>query len=201
MFGGSTPAGSAAFAPVTSYDAGSPTGGFYFGGNLTSHRGPTTQPAILKAIRQRLIDTGVLLGSQVFIEVDPLEIEKERPASDFIASIIPGRKVVDQGQLEAGGTEADFRVEVVEIRIYARLNTDITGQRTDWATNTTRGAYAKARSVASKFQIHDLADPSGTILVAQPTRILDIGNPAGQRFGWGFVPVQIEIAYTEEAPS
>lgn len=210
---GSTPVVLQRFSGSTSAAGGFSFGGFgnqvsfFFAatGQTVSYgtdrdRGATTQSAILRAIRARIIDTGVLLQNQVFVEFDPVEAEKTNPAADFIAAIMPSSKVVDQGQLEAGGTDADTRTEVVQIRVYARLSVDRVGQRTEWSSSETRGGYARARRIASKFQVHDLRDGSGTIIVAEPTRVVQIGDPNGQRNGWGFVPVYIEVKYTEAAP-
>ena len=164
------------------------------------HRGPTTQIDIMLAMRQRLVDSGVFSLTNVYIARDPTSARETLPSNDKFCAILASDKDIDQGQLMGGGTDADFRTEVFEIRVYTRMQLDRIGQADIWTTHGTKGCYAVARSVASKFQIHDLFNIAGTCIVGQPTRIMRIGAPVDRKDGLGYVPVYVEVKYTERAP-
>lgn len=164
------------------------------------HRGPTTQIEIMKAMKQRLIDSAVFVEPNIFIASDPMDARETITSHEKFCAILVGDKQQDQGQLAGGGTDADFKTEVFEIRVYTRLQLDRMGQQDIWTTQASKGAYAIARSAANKFQIHDLQDQAGTILVGEPTRILRIGNPIQKGNGIGYVPVSVEVKYTERHP-
>ena len=164
------------------------------------HRGQTTQAEVLRAIKQRLIDTTVFQSHEIYLAVDPLQNAEKTPSNDKMCAVLLPRKDVDQGQLAGGGEEADFRREVLELRVYTRLFTDRFGHKDNWSTQYTKGSYPIARRVASKFQIHDLANGAGTVIVGEPTRIISIGQPVEIANGFGATSVFVEVAFTEREP-
>lgn len=209
--------GGIVFAGSSDYVTYPVTGGTIFGGDVglvtftkrgldytigtERHRGATTQTEIMIAMRDRIVDQDILLEHQVIFADDPSVFEST-PPHDQYCIIMVGRKTVDQGQIAGGGTDADFRVEVFELRCYHRDNLDRTGTRDIWTLESARGAYNLARRIASQFQVHDLTNQSGTVIVGEPTRILSIGNPVtlGRKNGFGYVPVSVEVSYTEREP-
>lgn len=186
--------GGGTVATVTKYSTGDPTPITYTLG--TTHRGPTTQIAILNAIRDHLIDQGLFTTSTCWIGVDPIGTDNA-PNGDQFLIISPGSKVVDQPAAAGSGVEVDMQIETIELQVFHRLALDQLNRRTLWASSRAYGAYLYARNVANAVHVCDLMDRSGTTISAEPIRVLQISPPrmANMLSGWGNVTISLEVRY------
>lgn len=205
---------SSGVAPPNSYEEAATSGGVWVGGysgaivgslsgtdfviGSTSFRGPTNQIEIMHALRNRLVNAGVFADNQAYVAIEGQF--NETPPHDQYAVIMPGRKTVQQPAFTGAGLYGDLQTEVFEVRIYHRHFLDQRNKATLWTVDRGHGAYKYARLAAAKMHGHDLADNSGTVLVAEPIRIQTIGEPRAERqgAGYGYIPIFVEVTYTSD---
>lgn len=160
------------------------------------HRGPTTRRAVMQAVRRTLVATGQFTSDQVFIKRRREELDLSPPAEPYLTLAL-GRNRVEQPDFTGGGLYADTRIEVIEVRVYHRLEYDQVQRATEWELDASTGAQRWVLLVSNALHGEEAFDDAGTCLSGQPMRIIDIGDlqPAAQS-GWGFVPIFVEILYT-----
>lgn len=163
------------------------------------HRGPTNQRAILIALRNHIVTSGLVYDHQASISTEPIE-DTFAPTGEPYIVVAPGNKDVDQGFFAGGGRESDLQTEAIEVRLYQRSALDRMQEQTIWTTHPTRGGYPIARNLAVELHELDLVDGAGTLIVAEPIRILTTSLPRKVRSntGWGYISTIVAVSFTSD---
>ena len=160
------------------------------------HRGPTTRRNVIEAIRRTLIATGQWTEDQVLIPRRRDEQDLSPPSEPFLALFL-GTNQVQQPDFSGGGLFSDTRIEVLEVRVYNRLEYDQMQRATSWELDASTGTQRWVLLVSNALHGEEAFDGAGVCTTGQPMRILDIRDqqPSRQQ-GWGYVPIFVEVLYT-----
>lgn len=167
-------------------------------GRQRSNRGPVTQREMLNAVKREAL---LAINERYFyIATDPTKINPNPPAETFVVLTLFGG-LQDQQELTGGGRTSDVTVDQLEFRVYSRLSVDQHRRQTDWTLDVQRGSSERARTLRNSLHMIDVMDESGFLMLAQPLRALglgqpQLGTPAKEVPGWGYIPVRFEAVYT-----
>jgi hypothetical protein len=160
---------------------------------------PTRLQTIVRAVKQKIADDGIIDPSLCFLSMQSDEETVARSPADQFIKIFLEEFPVYSPAVTGGGNETFLIEGIWVISIFWRYAVDVDYSDDAYLLDPNQGLLAKWDELLESLHMFDPTDADGNLLLVEPMRLATIGYRAAKQkpiAGWGRIGAPWEVKFS-----